>query len=163
VSRTVSSRPVETSDDVLLRSVFEKVRAAEFSGLPLNPQQKALFLDQQYALQRHFYAENFPDATHDILLLDGQPAGRLYLDRAEDRFAIIDLALLPEYWSAQLLRELLDVILNEARERGCCVDASIEQMSPELAIYEELGFRRVGEEFVNFRLEWSAQFDASDS
>lgn len=150
-----SLRPATSSDDGLLRQIFEAVRVAEFAGVNLGPEQKALFFDQQYRLQSNYYREHFPNASHDIILTRGEPAGRLYVDRSDEEINVVDLCIVPEHWSAELIRSLLGAILSDARERQANVTASIEQLSPELEIYESMGFQRVAREFVNFRLEWS--------
>ena len=47
--------------------------------------------------QHAYYQEHYAGAAFDVILVDGQPAGRLYVARESDEIRIIDIALLPEY------------------------------------------------------------------
>jgi ribosomal protein S18 acetylase RimI-like enzyme len=80
------------------------------------------------------------------VLLDGEPTGWLYLDRREDEFRIIDIALPPEYRRRG--------ILAKAGEAGLPVRIHVEQNYPGLRLYHHLGFCTIDENGVYYLMEW---------
>jgi GNAT superfamily N-acetyltransferase len=50
----------------------------------------------QFAAQAQYYREHYPDTSFDVIVLDDQPVGRLYVARWTDEIRIVDIALLPE-------------------------------------------------------------------
>ena len=62
--------------------------------------------------QDAYYREHYDPATFDVIVVDGEPIGRLYVARWDDEIRIIDITLVPEHrrrgLGTALLRELLD-------------------------------------------------------
>ena len=79
----MAARTVGPSD-VAESISFRAVRSEE---------EKECFLDFQFGAQHDYYREQFPDARFDLVLVDGEPAGRLYVHRREDEIRLIDIAL----------------------------------------------------------------------
>ena len=50
------------------------------------PEQKQQFVRMQYEAQKNHYAAQHPHASHEIICLEGDAAGRLYLDRSARNF-----------------------------------------------------------------------------
>jgi ribosomal protein S18 acetylase RimI-like enzyme len=107
----------------------------------------------QFEAQRRHYTTYYPAAAHDVVLADGEPAGRLYVDRREDEIAVIDIALLPEYRGRGIGTELLTAILTEADAAGKKVSIYVEHRNPARRLYERLGFVEVAEQGVYALLE----------
>jgi hypothetical protein len=49
----------------------------------------------QFKARHGYYQKQFPHAGYQIIEKDGEPIGRLYLDRGPQELRIIDIALLP--------------------------------------------------------------------
>ena len=64
----------------------------------------------QFDAQHAHYQEHYAGAAFDVILVDGQPAGRLYVAREADEIRIVDIALLPEFCNRGIGTTLL---------RGC--------------------------------------------
>ena len=45
--------------------------------------QKAAFVEMQFDAQHAYYQEHYAGAAFDVILVFGQPAGRLYVARAK--------------------------------------------------------------------------------
>ena len=112
------------------------------------------FLDFQFRAQHTYYQDTFSDAAFDVVLVDGEPAGRLYLDRRGDEIRIIDIALLPAFRGRKIGYRLLRAILDEAQELGQCVRIHVEKQNPALQLYLRLGFEHIEELPVYFLMEW---------
>jgi ribosomal protein S18 acetylase RimI-like enzyme len=93
-------------------------------------------------------------AAFDVILVGGQPAGRLYLHRRDDEIRIMDIALLPEYCDRGIGTTLLHGLLSEAAAAGKPLRIHVERFNPALRLYERLGFRQIDDRGVYLFMEW---------
>ena len=94
---SIELRMVAPEDHGFLYSVYASTRADEMRLANWDTRQIEAFLRMQFGAQLAFYAEHYPNARYQIILLDGQRAGRLYTDWWASEIRIMDIALLPEY------------------------------------------------------------------
>ena len=87
----------QEADLPLLFQIYASTRETELAMVPWTDEQKHQFLVMQFHCQHTDYHQNYPDCAFDIVELDGQPVGRLYLDRRADEFRIVDIAILPPF------------------------------------------------------------------
>jgi ribosomal protein S18 acetylase RimI-like enzyme len=147
-------RPAAPEDQDFLSRVYASTREAELAVVPWTDEQRAAFLAQQFAAQSAHYAKHFPDASFDVVLVDGEPAGRLIVDRRDDDLHIVDVALLPEYRSRGIVTRLLQPLLDEAAELGMKASISSERVNPAVRLYDRLGFTAVADDGMYVSLEW---------
>jgi ribosomal protein S18 acetylase RimI-like enzyme len=107
----------------------------------------------QFDAQRRHYAAQFPAAAHDLVLVDGEPAGRLYVDRDESAILVVDIALLPEQRGRGIGTALLTGLLADADAAGKTVSVHVERGNPARRLYERLGFVAVADLGIYVRLE----------
>jgi ribosomal protein S18 acetylase RimI-like enzyme len=141
----VELRPVEPGDEDFLYRVYASTRAEELAVVPWDETQKNGFLRSQFEAQDRWYREHYTRASYEIVLIDGEPAGRLYLHRGDSEIRIVDIALLPEHRGDGVGSSLLRDLLAEADAAGKRVTIHVEQFNPALRLYERLGFS-VGED-----------------
>jgi ribosomal protein S18 acetylase RimI-like enzyme len=146
-------RPVGDSDDRFLRRVYASVREDELAQVPWEEADKAVFLRQQFDAQDAYYREHYEGATYDVIEVDGEPAGRLYVARWEDEIRIMDIGLLPEHRGAGIGTRLLRDLLDEGRRAGKRVSIHVEKHNRALRLYERLGFATVADRGVYLLLE----------
>ena len=149
----VELRPATDSDLPFLARVFASTRAEELAPVPWTEEQKRAFLAQQFAAQSADYARNYPDASFDVVIVDGEPAGRLILDRGERELHIVDIALLPEHRGRGIGTRLLRPLLDEADRDDLTVAIYVEHANRALSLYRRLGFAAVGDTGVYLRME----------
>ncbi|MEM9596049.1 MAG: GNAT family N-acetyltransferase [Acidobacteriota bacterium] len=153
-SRT-SLRPVSRDDDrELLYQIYASTRTEELSVVDWDDAQKETFLRFQFEAQRRYYEEQFPDAAFDIILHEGEPAGRLYIDRRDDEIRLVDIALLPDFRGRGLGGEILADLLGEGRGAGLPVRIHVEHNNPAMRLYLRLGFVKIEEQGVYHLMEW---------
>jgi ribosomal protein S18 acetylase RimI-like enzyme len=150
-------RPVVTADAELLLRIYASTRAAELAQVPWTEAEKAAFVLMQHTAQDRYYREHFPRTELSIVLLDGAPVGRLYVDRRADEIRIIDIALLDEHRGAGIGTELLTALLEEARRADKPVRIHVERFNPALHLYRRLGFVETGATEVYLLMEWRAR------
>jgi GNAT superfamily N-acetyltransferase len=137
---TISLRPVEQADEPFLRDVYASTRADELALVDWSDEQKAAFVQQQYEAQSRHYREHYPDATRDVIVVDGEPAGRLYVDRWPSEIRVVDIALLPRYRGRGVGSALLREVQAEAAASGRPVTIHVERFNPAQRAYGRLGF-----------------------
>ncbi len=152
-------RPVTAADQPLLYQIYASTREEELARTAWDGAQRAAFLTMQFTAQHQYYQDYYPAAAYQLILLAGEPIGRLYLNRGASEYRIIDIALLPAFrgqgWGSTLLRQLQ----TEAAQAGCPITIHVERFNPALRLYERLGFRLREDQGVYLLLGWSAHAD----
>jgi ribosomal protein S18 acetylase RimI-like enzyme len=88
-----------------------------------------------------------------VIERNGQPIGRLYLDRRDDELRIVDIALLTEHRGGGIGNAILTDLIDEASGSGIPVRIHVERNNPALGLYRRLGFREIGDEGVYLHME----------
>jgi ribosomal protein S18 acetylase RimI-like enzyme len=146
-------------DKPFLYRVYASTRAEELAVVDWSEAEKAAFLEQQFEAQHGYYQAQFPDAAFQVIERDGEPIGRLYLDRRAEEIRIIDIALLPAHRRAGIGGALLREILGEAAMTGKAVRIHVERNNPALGLYHRLGFREIDDQGVYLLMERSPARD----
>jgi ribosomal protein S18 acetylase RimI-like enzyme len=154
-TEVVTTRAICLEDEPFLRQVYAGTREEELAVVPWNVGQKEAFLRMQFDAQHQYYQDQFPDASYDVILREGQPVGRLYVDRREDEIRIIDIALLPEARGNGIGGALLDDLIAEARTLNKPVRIHVERANRALSLYQRLGFSEIGQTDFYFLMEWT--------
>jgi ribosomal protein S18 acetylase RimI-like enzyme len=113
--------------------------------VPWDEATKRAFVTQQFAAQDHHYRTNYSGTSYDVILVDGEPAGRLYVARWEGEIRIVDIAVLPPFRGRGVGTALLERLAAEADEAGKPLTIHVEVANPARGLYERLGFRAAGE------------------
>jgi RimJ/RimL family protein N-acetyltransferase len=137
---TIELRPAVDADRPFLFELYAGTREAELSQVPWPVEQKLAFLEMQFEAQRNHYAATSPNATHEIMIVNGQPAGRLYLDRRADEFHILDITVAPAFRNTGVGSEVLRRVLEEADGAGKAVGIYTETFNPSTRLFGRLGF-----------------------
>ena len=141
---TVELRPVDpAADAAFLLAVYAATRAEELAVVPWTDAEKDAFLRMQFRAQDRWWREQRPDAVFDVILVDRQPAGRLYVDRRPEEIRIVDIALLPDHRAMGVGTLLIGRILDEGRTSGRPVTIHVERGNRARALYERLGFEQI--------------------
>ena len=156
----ISLRPIRDEDREFLFRLYASTRAEELAVVPWDEAQKEAFLRQQFEAQHAYWTEHYPSATFDLVLLDGAPAGRLYVDRWPREIRIVDIALLPEHRGAGLGTRLLERVFAEGDAAGKPVSVHVEVFNPARRLYERLGFAQVADRGVYLLMERPASATA---
>jgi len=121
--------------------------------VPWDDAQKDAFLRSQFDAQDAWWREHYAGASFDVVLVDGEAAGRLYVHRGPSEIRIVDIALLPEHRGSGVGTSLLRDLLAEADASGKSVTIHVERMNLALRLYERLGFAVAEDKGVYLFLE----------
>ncbi len=153
----VTLRPLTPADEPLAFAVYASTREEELAPVPWSREQKEAFLRFQFHAQSTDYRLNYPDAQVDVILMDGEPVGRLYVDRRPDEIRIIDIAVLTAARGRGAGTFLLQNLCEEARRMKQPVTIHVEKNNPALRLYQRLGFRQVEELDLHFLMRWRGE------
>ncbi|HWK89652.1 MAG TPA: GNAT family N-acetyltransferase [Longimicrobium sp.] len=136
----VTLRPATDDDLPFLERLYGTVREPELEPLPWTREQKDAFVRHQFEAQHTWWHEQYEDTSYDVVLVNGQPAGRLYVGRWHDTVRVVDIALLPEHRGTGIGARLLHDVFREADAAGKPVTIHVERYNPAMRLYERLGF-----------------------
>ncbi|MGO9559128.1 MAG: GNAT family N-acetyltransferase [Acidimicrobiales bacterium] len=133
-------RPVGPFDESFLRQLHRSTRH-DLAGIPgMSSLQLDDLLDFQFQAQRDSYAAEFPGAVHEVVLVDGVPAGRVYVDRTTTVHRLVDIALLPEHRARGIGTFLIRGLQATAAEDGARLRLHVRPGSAAVRLYRRLGF-----------------------
>ena len=151
---SVTLRPATPEDEAFLLEVYSSTRADEMAQVPWTEVQKEAFLKMQFAAQQLHYQKHNPTATHDIILEDERPAGRLYVARRDREIRILDITLLPAYRNRGLGTPLIKELMAEAARARLPLNVWVESFNPSMRLFQRLGFSQADSDGVNCLMEW---------
>ncbi|WGY03961.1 GNAT family N-acetyltransferase [Nocardioides sp. QY071] len=152
--RAVRLRPATAADTPLLVEVYAAGRADELDRASWQPGQREAFERMQFDLQDRQYRTAHPQGSFDVVEVDGQPAGRLYVSERSEDIRIVDIALLPAFQGQRIGSALLRAVTDRAAADGRTVSLHVETGHRASALYERLGFRQVEDRGIRRLLEW---------
>ena len=146
-------RPVAGDDRAFLIDLYASVREPELAHVPWDDATRRAFVEHQFSAQDTHYREHYPGATLDVIEVDGEPAGRLYVHRGPSDIRIMDIALAPAFRGRGIGTGLLRMLIAEAEESGRKLSIHVEMNNPARTLYERLGFRPAGEHGIYVLME----------
>ena len=152
MQKSLTLRPICSNDDSLLFRIFQTVYEPDFEALDIPADQFTDLLRIQFNAQQQQYRRRYPDADFDVVLCDDKPAGSMCALRGPDRFALIDISLLPEYRNRGIGSELVADLISQARIAGKAVDAHVRRGNPAGRLWQRLGFEQVGDDGVYLQI-----------
>ena len=147
-------RPVSAADEEFLLGVYADSRARELERVPWDEAVKQAFVRMQFAAQQAHYRLLFPEARHDVILADGVPAGRLYVDRRETEIRILDFGLRADVLGRDIESRLLRDLKAEAEAAGKALSVRLDPDDPLRGLLEGTGFARTGGDEIAVEMAW---------
>ena len=148
-------RPVRPDDDDFLFRLYATTRANEMAMVPWTDEQREAFVRMQFAGQQQHYQKTYWSATHEIILSNNQPVGRLYVARLEEEIRIIDITVMPVERNRGIGTFSLKGLMDEAEQARKVVRIYVENYNPSLSLFERLGFKTVQQQGFHLLLEWT--------
>jgi len=148
----VSLRPFSADDQDFIFQVYAGTRLHEIAPFGWAPAQQEAFLRMQFNAQKGWYDQAYPNVDHQIILLDGQPAGRIMVTPEPGGAHLVDIALLPEHRGRGIGAQLLGELIQKTTEGGGIVRLQVLRNNPAIHLYERLGFVKTGEDAMYFQM-----------
>ena len=148
--------PVREEDEALLLEIYSSTRAEEMALVPWDVATKDAFLRSQFSAQQKHYRSYFPQAAHNMILAEGRPVGRLYVDRRETAIHILDVTLLTEARGRGIGTQILLDLMKEADLENKSCSVYVESFNRSLGLFQRLEFVKANEDGVLWLMEWRA-------
>ncbi len=145
---SLTLRAAIEADLPLLRRIYAGTREEELAMVPWSSEQKAAFCEMQFQAQHTDYHLKYPNATFEVVEMDGVGVGRLYVDPRMEEVRILDIAILSEFRGQGIGTQLLTEIFAEAEALGVPVTIHVERRNQAQTWYRRLGFVEVGADAV---------------
>lgn len=162
-TRQVALRAVVPEDRSFLIAVYGSTREDELKLVPWDEGQRQAFIEMQFAAQDSFYRETYPHAAYEVITIDGEPVGRLYVLRLADQIRIMDITLLPNFRNAGIGTPLIENLMTEAAGSGRPLRIFVERVNRSFGLFERLGFVSIEVGDVNDLLEWRSDSGQSQA
>ena len=152
--RRIELHPVTAAHAGLLLELYASTRSEEMALVPWTAEQRHAFVEMQFRAQQDHYSQFYPQATPEIVLENGRPVGRLYVDRLDREIKIIDVTVLPAERNGGIGTHLIRTLLAEAARLGKVVGIYVESFNPSLAFFKRLGFVETEQSGIHIYLQW---------
>ena len=158
----VSLRPVNDADQEFLIGDYANTRAAELAQVDWDESQKDAFIRWQYEMQKQEYTARYPSARYDIILVDGAPAGRIWVGTDEKEIRLLDIAVLQEFQNRGVGTQLLRQLMEEATRTNKALRHMVFVLNDNAyRFYERLGFRTIEDVGGYKHMDWLPGQDQS--
>ena len=151
----VTLRPVTQADDQFLLELYRSTRADELGQVEWEEGQKELFVRWQFDMQRREYDARFPAARYQLILIDGDLAGRIWVGEDEEQIRLLDIALLPQFQKRGAGTILLKRLMKEAASARKLLRHMVFVLNNDAhRFYERLGFVVIEDLGAYKHMEW---------
>ncbi len=151
----VALRDVSPADEEFLLAVYTSTRADELAQVNWGPGQKEIFLRWQFDLQRKEYDTRYPQARYQVVLVNNQPAGRIWIGEDETQIRLLDIGLLEEFQNSGVGTILVKELIAEAVKKNKPLRHMVFVLNNNAhRFYERLGFVTIEDLGGYKHMEW---------
>lgn len=152
---SVSLRAVTPADREFLISVYAGTRARELAQVAWDEGQKDAFVRWQFERQDEEYKQRFPNARYEVILVDGVPAGRIWVGADEKQIRLLDIAVLEQFQNRGVGTYLLRQLMDEATRENKVLRHMVFVLNDNAhRFYERLGFSTIEDLGGYKHMEW---------
>lgn len=138
---SLTLRPVTNDDEEFLLSIYDSTREEELAQAEWQPGQREAFVRWQFDLQRREYDARFPSAEYNVILIDGERAGRIWIGTDDKQIRLLDIAILPGFQNRGAGTVLLRWLIDEAKAARKPLRHMVFVLNNDAhRFYERLGF-----------------------
>lgn len=154
-SPAVGLRAISPADQPFVREVFASTRDAELALVDWDEPTKQAFIDQQFQAQNVHYSTNHAGGQFDLIVVDGEPVGRLYVRRTDDEVMLLDIAVLAAHRNRGVGTLLVRQLMDEAAQTRRRLTLHVEIFNDSARrLYDRLGFAPVEQRGLYTLMEW---------
>jgi ribosomal protein S18 acetylase RimI-like enzyme len=151
----VSLRPVTADDKEFLISVYAGTRAQELAQVQWEEGQKEAFVRWQFEMQQKEYQTRYPDARYSVILVDGVPAGRIWVGVDDKQIRLLDIAVMEQFQNRGVGTILLRQLMDEATVANKALRHMVFVLNDNAhRFYERLGFNVIEDLGGYKHMEW---------
>ena len=152
----ISLCPVKPCHEDFLFRLFIESRPdlALISGL--DEHQKSSIIYQQFIMEEQQLRIIYPEADFNIVMIDSEPIGRLFVYHGEKTDRIIEIALLENYRGIGIGTKLMSTVIEEAMKYEKSITLQVGWFNEKAyKFYEKLGFKIVENKGVSLEMKFA--------
>lgn len=154
IRKRISFRPaVMPDDEPFLQELYASTRD-DLKEFISDEAQLCQLLLMQYNGQKATYSAEFPNAIDQIVLLDGEPVGRLMLDHRDDSIHGVDIAILRSERNRGVGTGVLLGLFEDCARKGIRFTLNVAKGNPAMRLYQRLGCSTDGDNGTHFFMAW---------
>jgi GNAT superfamily N-acetyltransferase len=159
----VTLRPAQKEDEAFLLALYDSSRAEELAQVEWVEGQKEVFVRWQFDLQRREYDARFPEASYQVIMVDEEPAGRIWIGTDEEQIRLLDIALLPPFQRRGVGTLLVRWLIDQAARAKKPLRHMVFVLNNDAhRFYERLGFVVIEDLGAYKHMEWRDQPKAAE-
>jgi ribosomal protein S18 acetylase RimI-like enzyme len=135
----ITFRERTAADESLLFTLFAETKGADLTLLGLSAEQLWPLLEMQFRGRQMTYAARYPAAWDAVIDRDSVAVGRVLLDRSQDHWRLIDIAVLACCRGQGIGSHVLRVCQEQCGELGMPLRLRVACGNPARKLYEQLG------------------------
>lgn len=160
----ISLRRPTPDDEPILHALYADRRAPELELTGWGPDEARAFVDMQFRAQQAGYGADFPDADHWIIVRDGEPVGRLLVDRGPRDDLVVDILIHSRHRGLGIGTALMGEVMGDATAVGRGVHLTADVFDPRVVRwYERLGFVAREQRGPYLEMAWRPDSSASSA
>ena len=154
----VTLRSVTPEDDEFLLAVYTSTRAEELAQVNWVPGQKETFVRWQFDLQRREYDARYPNARYHVILVNDQPAGRIWVGEDQTQMRLLDIGLLEQFQNRGVGTFLLKQLIADAIAAKKPLRHMVFMLNNNAhRFYERLGFTEIEDVGGYKHMQWRVE------
>lgn len=155
-------RPAIWADEPFLLDLFVATHLPDFAHLEDSGVDLRSLLALQYSTRRNEYQNNHPHSVRLIVLIEGEPAGSIWIDENTEFIEVLDIALVEKFQNRGIGAAILTSLLHQAADSQRPVRlAVLESNHGALRLYHRLGFEITDANSPFLHMEWGRPRPAS--
>jgi ribosomal protein S18 acetylase RimI-like enzyme len=153
---SVTLRPVTDADREFLIAVYDSTRAEELAQVEWQEGQREAFIRWQFERQDEEYRQRFPNMRYDVILVDGVPAGRIWIGLDDKQIRLLDIGLLTQFQNRGVGTYLMRQLIAEATQSNKVLRHMVFMLNANAhRFYERLGFVVIEDLDAYKHMEWA--------
>jgi len=102
-----------------------------------------------------FFRGHFDPTRYQVVVVDGEDAGALSVERREGEIYLDTVEVAPHYQGRGLGTALIQSVLEDARSRGLPVTLQVNRANRSRRLYERLGFVEIDRTDTHDLMRWA--------
>lgn len=150
-------RPCTEADNAFVYDVFCTTWEHEVAALPNQNLAQHVLRIQHIAQERRFES-HYPSHQRYVVLVDGEPAGRLYVHESDSVMHVIDLTLMPQFRDHGVGTRIFRDLFTHAAQEGQTISLRVARRNERATdFYTSIGFRLMTVDDLDNYFEWTPQ------
>lgn len=150
----ISLQKVKLEESEFLLKIFKESHPELLYICGLGEEEKRGILLQQFTIETKQLMQIYPNAEFNIVMLNEEPIGKLYINYGKTVDRIIEIALLEEYRGRGIGKKLIEIVIKNAKKAGKKVKLQVAWFNQNAyGLYKKLGFQVIENKEVFFEME----------